>query len=281
MALCCALLLVPMFGMTASAATVTAVLVNTQEWAASGVNNITVNYTSDKVYVLPSPTNQIILKEYSSHDRTAYYARTTNSGGTLNIQAGSRPSGQFSFYAEIYVPTNYAGTLNVTTTSGMIIAQPTANMSIGNVNLTANTGHIDVSNITANTFTLYSKSGQIEMNNVRGVINAETSSAKISVLNSAFSGSLVSGSARVEFTATELTGDLYAYSKSGKISAGLPTSSSFTLSAKTNTSSIANNWGAPFTFAVAKKHLVGSYGSNPTITVTLETNSTPIEINKN
>lgn len=259
--------------------TMTAELINTQEWDVKDISNINVKYTSDKVYILPTDGDKVILKEYCSSNHSDYYAVTSSEYGTLSIQKGNRPSEAFSFYAEIYIPSDCIDILSVDTTSGAITAQPSNNLKVGDIKFISDSGYIDVSNFDAKTVTAYSRSGVVEIDNIFAVVNLETYSGKITVTNSECNGSLKSDSGKISFQTTDITGNLDIYSKSGKIIAELPKDGSYTLSAKTNSGIVHNYFGEPFIFEVKKKHLVGSYGENPVYSITLTTKSSSIDVN--
>lgn len=250
-----------MSGCTGKAET-TAELVHTQDWDAEEISNITVNYTSDKVYVLPADDDKVSLKEYCSADSSDYYAAASMDHGTLKIQNGKRPEKAYSFYAEIYVPDGYIEKLEVTTTSGVITVQSAADSE-----------SIDMK--------LSTDSGSVEMSGICGTVNVETDSGNIAVSDSKCSGSLKTNSGKATVQITGLTGNLEVYSKSGKIEAALPENDSYQLSAKTDSGTVHNDFGEPFVFETEKKYLTGNYGQDPAYSITLETQSSTIDVQRN
>ena len=95
-------------------------MINTREWDGSELLAIEAYYETDNVYVLPSTTNKIILKEYLTEDKSDYYASAEIKNDVLSIRSGDRPAANYESYIEIYVPNDLLDHVKVETVSGAI-----------------------------------------------------------------------------------------------------------------------------------------------------------------
>lgn len=263
-----------------SASTSESAPINTQIWNIQDINTINVNYPSDKIILLTSPTNEIILKEYSNKNNPLFYANTEQFRNILNINAGKRPWFFYTFYIEIYIPTNYLGDINIMTSSGDIYAEPKSNLTLNNVEFNSKSGKISTSNVLASNINLYSKSGKITANKIQSTLDCETTSGTIQIINSSIKGNVSSVSGKIDFNSNNISGNINTYSKSGRIIAALSENNQCIFSAKTNSGTIKNNFGMPLEFEIDKKYLTGSIGPHPTNSIIIETKSGTIEVNK-
>lgn len=58
-------------------------LINTKEWTISDITEIQVIYNTNSIRVMPSETQNIVLKEYLSEDDPQYYAHPAPKGVRL------------------------------------------------------------------------------------------------------------------------------------------------------------------------------------------------------
>lgn len=79
-------------------------VIRTREWDSSEFLAMEAYYQTDRVYILPSTTNKVVLKEYLIEDKSDYYASTEIKNDVLTICAGRRPKGIYNSYIELYVP---------------------------------------------------------------------------------------------------------------------------------------------------------------------------------
>ena len=265
----CLILFVPLTGFAADTP-----LINSMEFSSHNIDRVNLSYTSYRVYILRSPNQNIILKEYCSRTGQDFLATTTQKDDILDIRMGNHPRGNYDFYVEIYIPDNYQGQVYVTTESGRIFADSTY-LTVHNLFLNSNSGSISVKHITTGALTIRTGSSSVEIDNVTGFIDCE-SNGRISVINSSFYGYLVSTSSRIEFSSNASCGDIYAYSRSGRITANLSASDSFIIEAKTNSGRINNNFSPSIPYT--SKSLSGTWGG-ASKKIYLETNSSHIDIN--
>lgn len=120
--------------------------VNTKQWTVSGITSIEAIYGSDRISLFPSPTQEIILKEYMSEDKASYYAKTSISGSALKIQTGARPVSSpngFVSYVELYIPVGFNGTADARAENGIISI---CGISASKVTVQLENGQIGISN---------------------------------------------------------------------------------------------------------------------------------------
>lgn len=256
-------------------------LINTKQWALSGILKIEVAYVTDEVKLLPSPTQEIILKEYLSEDSPRYHANTSIVDSTLKIERGERPAPSPTGYIsniEIYVPANFSGEIKLVTESGCIAVTDYK----GKLNCNTETGLITIldSKIDGN---LSSNSGIITCTRTgtatdKGKLNCNTDSGLIIFSDSAFSGTLDTNSGIIELGITKLLGDVDAHSDSGHVMVDISSSASFSIKATTDTGAVKNNFSNSFT--TSKNLLVGEWGTTPTNKINLSSDSGGIVINQ-
>lgn len=177
--LTCAVLIMP--GTAMAAATETTAypepsLINEQEWDVTGITSIEAVYAADRVAVLPSTNEKIVLKEYLTENNASYYAAAEVDGSTLKIELGARPSGSYISRIEIYVPDTISGTVKVNTASGKI----EINGYHGTLDATASSGKIEVID-SAISGCLSTASGAIEVSltGLKGDLSAASGSGKV------------------------------------------------------------------------------------------------------
>ena len=221
-------------------------LVNTKEWDSSAFSTLEAYYKTDNVYILPSTTDKIILKEYSTENQSDYYARTEIKNNALIIRPGDRPAVSYSSYIEIYIPDAALDCVKIEMTSGNIMLD---NFT-GTVALSTVSGCIDVFD-----------------SSITGNIN--TTSGCIDICNSDMAGNINTVSGEIGLLPRTVSGDLYVNSHSGSISADFPSSICCNLTAKTVTGKLEGFYF--FGKSRNKKEFSKAIGKDPKSTVTLKT----------
>ena len=154
-------------------------VINTKEWDSSSILAVEIYYETDNIYILPSTTNKIILKEYLTEDKSNYYASTEIKNDELTIYAGDRPTSNYKSYIEIYIPNDVLDNVKVETVSGAITVDDCA----GVITLSTTSGGINIfdSNIAGNVNTV---SGTIGLypSDMLGNLNVNSHSGKISAI---------------------------------------------------------------------------------------------------
>ncbi len=133
-------------------------LINTSEWDSSSLSTIEAYYAVDNIYILPSPTDKVVLKEYLTENQPDYCASVETKKNVLTIRAGNRPKTNFQSSIEIYVPNTLLNNVKIETVSGGI----TVNNYTGVLGLSTISGLVEVwdSNIAGNIDTI---SGEVKL----------------------------------------------------------------------------------------------------------------------
>lgn len=98
-------------------------LARSQNFSAARVDKLVMDYSSDSVTVLTSPTDEIILEEYFSSWDESDLALTNISGDTLQIVQNRRFVSGFGFvisYVKIYLPRDWNGAVALQSKSGSV-----------------------------------------------------------------------------------------------------------------------------------------------------------------
>ena len=232
-------------------------LVNTQQWPSSDILSIVADYHNSAIRLLPGQTQEIVLKEYMSEDNSSYYAKTSVLDVELKITSGDRPSQSavsFTSYMELYIPENFNGAINLHTENGVI----------------------SISSVSAPMITVRSVNGQIGVFNFSGELDCKTDNGGIQLSQCAVKGNFRTENGFIDMGISEILGDITAASSNGVISASLPKTDAFTISAVTDNGSIfnrfTNDWSA------SDGILNGTWGINPHNRISLGSNNGTIEL---
>lgn len=228
-------------------------VINTTKWDVSGILTVDARYKADNVYILPSPDNNIILKEYITEHKPDYCANTKIKNNVLTIRSGTRPKKNYSSYIEIYIPDGALDNVKVKTVSGAITAT-------------------NLKSIAA----LSSVSGEIDISDSEVEGNISTVSGEINISGSGVKGNISTVSGGIKLFPSAVSGDLRVNSHSGKIAAHFPDSTGYKLKANTYTGNIK---GSLFnTKSRNVKNVSRVLGNNPKFTILLETFSGNIRV---
>lgn len=161
-------------------------LANRQVFSASEIDELTVQYSSERITLLPSNGDEIVLEEYMSNWDDEMLATTAQSGNSLSIRAGQRPIRIFSFWRahiNIYVPQQWMGDLKLENSSGSIVCEQ--DVLVNNFTAASNSGSIKLETVTAK--------GSIHLKASSGSVKAQQLAADGSVTVSTSSGSIKLG----------------------------------------------------------------------------------------
>ncbi len=133
-----------------------------------------------------------------------------------------------------------SGTCRLDTSSGRIIM---SNLQ-GLITARTGSGRIEASNLQGQ-INLHTGSGRIQINNIRGQLNGKTGSGRVELLQTALSGEsrLKTGSGSITFMGSlDPNGDYELVTGSGRINVTLPPDASFSLSGKTGSGGVKNEF---------------------------------------
>ncbi|MBE5965499.1 MAG: DUF4097 domain-containing protein [Lachnospiraceae bacterium] len=156
-------------------------LVNEQNISLDEISSISIEYHADDVIFYTSDTNELILKEYMSFTPDKdQLASVTKSGDILTIK-----SDNIRFYigfirpatysrTEVYLPSDYAGNLSVSTSSGDIDSDLI--MQLASFKASSTSGDIKTNEVNADEIKLSSASGNITSKLFQSLAKFEASS---------------------------------------------------------------------------------------------------------
>lgn len=159
-------------------------LANRQEFAAGDFDSLLVEYSSERIILLPGQEGRVVLEEYMSRWDEGMLARISTDGRRLDIRAGNRPAGSWmNWNAEIklYVPASWAADVSLKNSSGSIRAED-ERFSFGAFSAATSSGSIRLGRVTAQ--------GDLRLQSSSGSVNAEQLEAGGSAAASATSGAL-------------------------------------------------------------------------------------------
>jgi DUF4097 and DUF4098 domain-containing protein YvlB len=192
-------------------------LVNTQEIKLDRINAIEIRYNSEEITVLNNNSDTLVIKEYMTDNNSDYYAKITNSGNKLIVEAGRRPlfNASFRVSIEVYIPVTNKN-ITIKTSSGKIEAA--SEYTVSSMNIESSSGSISVNSITADKVNLKSSSGDINCIKANGNTTIETSSG--SIVCSIINGDLLVKSSSGAISLDQVSGSLNASARSGRLRSG-------------------------------------------------------------
>ncbi len=259
-------------------------LKNTEEFAADGIENIDISYSSENIIFLKGEADKIVIKEYL-HDGGEDHTRMEVEGNTLYIKKNERVNGIYflSFLGgseriEIYLPEAFGGSVNATASSGNITSDPAwsfkefyANVKSGNITCK----EIEAEKITAETSsgnisfgkaqgerTLTASSGNIVVSSGAGDTYASASSGNITVEGASgnFKASTHSGNIKAELISLGET--VEAEVSSGNIRLDIPKNSAFSFEAEASSGIIDTDFDEYLSYSKKGNKANGTYGEN-------------------
>jgi hypothetical protein len=159
-----------------SGAVMDAELVNERELSLENINNVTVRYGSENITLYKSNTDLLVIREYMSVNNSGYYAKITNSGNELVIEAGRRPLGRFYAYADVFIPESDKN-ISIKTSSGGILAA--GEYTALSIKMESSSGNIMVNTVTADMVSFTASSGSIRGGKINGNADIVTNSGRI------------------------------------------------------------------------------------------------------
>jgi DUF4097 and DUF4098 domain-containing protein YvlB len=240
--------------------------VNIQEIDLDNIQNINVLYNQwENAAVYNSPTEQFIIKEYMNRNNRDDYAKTTISENTLTLENGNRPFtpliNTFSARLEVYIPRSYKNTITVKTRHGKI--EIPGKFICTNITIENSSGNILIDVIDAETIDLKTTSGNITINEVNSLLNAETRSGRIRLNMVKGTVTAKTRSGGIVCAAGEDAGNLVLETSSGGITLSLPRTLEFNFSARTS-GALSTPFSGSLSRSEVDKHLAeGIIGEAP------------------
>ena len=272
-------------------------IANELRFSLDGRTTLTISYDEEKITFYESDSDDLVIKEYMTENKSSYYAKVTERNESIQISEGGKPffKDSFSRHIEVYLPKSYHENLTVTSTNGDInfsgvnldlsmlrIDNSSGNVTLANavasnIHLSSTRGTLDLENIQANQIRLETTSGSVNCTELNGNVTYTSTSGNADIKSAIGSGSYKtnnSGSLNVVYT--EVKGDLSFFNKNDNITLTLPENLQFEFQATTKNGSISTTFQQSVT--VNGRTTSGLVGDNPTVTVKVETNNGNIKV---
>lgn len=270
---------------------------NEQHFNLNSISDVTISYDEEAVTFFQSESDELIIREYMTKNKSRYYADVKQDSGSLHISEGGKPffKGSFTRYIEVYFPEQYKGSLTVTTTDGNIdmsgitldlnslcIDSTAGTIKLGSANalvihLSSTSGRLDLGNITGGQIRLGTTSGKVTCAQLKGVVTYTSTSGDIDVKSAAGSGSYrTNNSGNLKVAYTEVTGGLSFFNKNDGIDLTLPQDLEFEFEAATKNGSVSTSFQDCISVNGHTAH--GTVNSTPVFTVKTETNNGDITV---
>lgn len=283
--------------MTGCANSQPARLANEIHFDISNISELCISYDEENITFYESDNDELVIKEYMSKDKDSYYANVSQSSDSIKVSEGGKPffKGGFSRYIEVYFPKEYRGNLTVTTTDGNIdiskvslilsslrIDSTEGTVSISSaeassIDLSSTRGTFNLGTIVADEIDLETTKGEFNCEKLEGNVSYTSTSGDIEVKSAVGSGSYeASNSGDLTINYTEVTGDLSFYNKNDSVNLTLPKGLEFEFEASTKNGSVSTSFDDYISSDGDTSS--GTIGSNPTVSVYLETRNGDINV---
>ena len=270
---------------------------NEMRFNLNAISDITISYDEEAVTFFQSDSDELIIKEYMSKNKSSYYANVKQDSASIHVSEGGKPffKSNFTRYIEVYFPEEYNGNLTVTTTDGKIDMSDVAfdlnslrvdstagtvqlsNASASIIHLSTTSGKLDLGNITGEQIKLDTTSGTVTCVELNGTVTYTSTSGDIDVKSAVGSGSYrANNSGKLKVTYTEVADDLSLFNKNDNIELTLPQDLEFDFEATTKNGSVSTSFQE--CISIDGRNTRGTVGSKPTATVKTETNNGNIQV---
>lgn len=268
----------------------------TKEFPLADVTSIQADYDGESITVKESSSDKITVVEYMDKNKKSYFASIELSGGVLTITEGARPIGNgVHSYLEIYLPETYQSDLSLHTTDGQISSDLA--LTLNNLHADTTNGTIELSNLSADHISLASTGGTLSLKNsvtqtceivttnadtyldsLTGAITYKSKGGDLTLNDISGSGDFhITGDGNMSLSFLQVSGDLSAYAKNGKIMLVLPQDLNFAFSATTKNGNIQTPFSESLSFT--ENTAGGTIGNRADVKIGLETKNGDIEVN--
>lgn len=293
------MLTITMFSMSACAKESSVKLVNEMSFSLEDISDLTISYDDESISFYSNENENLMIREYMSKDHERYHARVSQSKNSIQISEGGKPFFKDGFmrYVEVYLPASYSSNLKVTTTDGNI-DMSNMKLDMDSIRIDTTCGTLKLDQAVADVMYLSSTSGNLELGEISGdQIRIETTQGNVTCekidgkvvytstsgdaefLSASGSGTYkANNSGILSVTYDEVTGDLNFFNKNDCVLIRLPKDLEFRFEAITKNGKIDTNFQGDI--SVNGDSTNGTVGSNPTVTIKVETKNGNIEVNR-
>lgn len=274
-------------------------LVNEQSFSSEHIKDLSISYDEEEINFFISKDKNITIKEYMSKDKKRYHAKIRADKKSIQIHEGKKPfsKGGFTRYVEIYLPESYSENLMVTTTDGNInMRNMDLNLNLLRIDctsgllelkkaaakevyLSSTSGTLELGSLSGNQIKIETTHGQVICKKIDGNVTYMSTSGNAEFLSASGNGTYrADNSGKLSVAYDEVTGDLFFFNKNDDVEVRLPPALSFEFEAVTKNGSIHTNFQSDI--SIKGDLTSGTVGSNPDVTVKVETKNGNIEVNQ-
>lgn len=192
-------------------------LVNTLTLGMKEIDSIRIKYYYDDVVFYKSNSDELVVKEFKNFTpEKSNLARSNNNGNKVTIMGDDNTASWFTRRdgrAEIYLPKEYSGKLDISTTSGNISSDLL--LKAPAFQISSNSGDIALNKVYAKNINASTSSGNITFNRAEGKRDISSTSGDIEVYNGSGDSSFSTSSGYI--TIENSDGVLDATANSGDI----------------------------------------------------------------
>lgn len=268
-------------------------LQNTQEFAISDINHMNIKYNSENIFFVQGQSDKIIIEEYFGTKRKNNKTQMELIEDTLHIRSNPAVTFYlFSFESEkimIYLPKNFAGSIETETSSGNVKAE--MKLALNEFKVKTSSGNIKCDEIEASFIQAAASSGNITIEKAQGKREFATSSGEIYIKDgegdtkaTASSGNIKihnasggmnasasSGNVTIDFV--QIKDTIEAKASSGNVKLEIPKDSEFSYEGTVSSGNITTDFADILFYNKKGNEAKGTYGDASDIFIKTETKS--------
>lgn len=273
-------------------------LTDESEFNVEDIKKVDVTYEDADVKILPTKSNQIIVREYMSRTNPDYQVKTDLVNDTLVIKQGRWPHFlPLKVKVQILLPESFAGKLRVNNHSGNLLMQNLSQLDSALINVKS--GVINIRNLKIEQLLINASSGKVVMEdlNVTSALSVESRSGVIRLDNVyspdynilARSGTIKgidlggggkvtakSGTIKLEFA--KVTSNIEVINNSGTVRLTMPEHDSYNFDLEAKSGTVKMNHKANYKHDIQSLK-EGTVGADPQYNLLVHATSGTIKVN--
>lgn len=274
-------------------------LINEIELSLDHIEELTISYDDENVSFLKGNNDKLIVREYMSEDKKSYYAKIRQKKTSIHISEGRKPflNNGFKRYVEVYLPASYSQNLNINATDGNIDMSDiklkmksfradctsgtfkSGKIAAEDIYFSSTSGELELEDITGKHILIETTKGKVTCDKVNGNVVYTSTSGDAKFIHVSGSGTYkANNSGKLSVAYEEVTGDLFFFNKNDNVNVWLPEDLSFEFGANTKNGLIKTDFQVDL--LVKEKSASGLIGTNPSVSVKVETKNGNIEVNR-
>ncbi len=268
-------------------------LQNTKEFPIKDINSIHIKYNSEEIIFMQGQSDKIVIEEYFGTSRKNNKTQMEMIDGALHIRSNPAITFYlFSFESEkvkIYLPKDYAGSIDAETSSGNIKTE--MNLTLDEFRAKTSSGNIKCNEIEASFIQAEASSGNVTIEKAQGKREFATSSGEVRIKDGAgdtkatassgnikihnasggMRASASSGNVTIDFV--QIKGTVEAMAKSGNVTLEIPSDSEFSYEGTVSSGSITTDFDDILFYNKKGNEAKGTYGNGNDTLIITETKS--------